>query len=521
MARVIQFAPVNDRVTTPAVSETERSELAAIRGSSVLARSPSLLKLFDYIVRKYVEGETEHLKEYSIAVDAFGRAVDFDPKLDSIVRVEVYRLRKKLKQYYATEGADRTFEIVLEPGQYVPKLRPRVAVECNAELKLAEEDSATVVTRLGAEFQPPLPDLLAVRTPLPAARRFPVQVLSGTIVLTACVLFLLLVSGMRRNGPPTGNPQARIRIRAGGLFGGAIIDPFGEVWTPDQWFHGGEAVSLPGGNVLPAATDLLRFERRGDFDYAIPLSEGSYELRLYFAGRLARATDRHATRRFSVFANGLELLDALDPSATRETPEEGVVRVFRDITAGKDRKLHLSFRSAQDPAFVSGIELTPGIAGAIRPVRIVAKQSPYTDRDYQIWAADRYVTGGNLAMRTDPVGGDLDPNLFSGERYGTFTYKVPVPSGRYRLTLFFAETWFGRNTMGGGGAGSRRFDVDANGVPLLKDFDILREAGGSYRGLSKTFDGLMPDSDGYINLSFLPRINNACINAIELSDEIE
>jgi hypothetical protein len=68
------------------------------------------LRLFDYIVRKYVEGETGNLKEYSIALDAFGRPVDFDPKLDSIVRVEVHRLRKKLKQYYATEGADKRFE---------------------------------------------------------------------------------------------------------------------------------------------------------------------------------------------------------------------------------------------------------------------------------------------------------------------------------------------------------------------------------------------------------------------------
>jgi hypothetical protein len=518
---VIKFAPVNDRATTPAVLETERIELAAVRESRILARSPSLLKLFDYIAQKYIEGETEHLKEYSIAVDAFGRTIDFDPKLDSIVRVEVYRLRKKLKQYYATEGADRTFEIVLEPGQYLPTLRPRVAAKCSAELNLADEDSATVVTQLGAEFQPPFHDLLAARTPPPSAGRFPMQVFSGTIVLAACLLSLFLVSDMRRKGPPTGNSRTHIRIRAGGQLGGAIIDPFGEVWTPDQWFHGGEAVSLPGGNVPPLATDLLHFERRGDFDYAIPLSEGPYELRLYFAGSLARATHRPGTRRFNVFVNGLKLLDALDPSDTREAPEEGIVRVFRDITAGKDRKLHLSFRSAQDPAFVSGIELTPGIVGAITPVRIIAKQSPYMDRDHRNWAGDRYVRGGNLVMRTDSVGGDLDSNLFSGERYGTFTYKIPVPSGRYRVTLYFAETWFGRNSMGGGGTGSRRFDVDANGLPLLRDFDILREAGGSYRGLSKSFHGIVPNSDGYINLRFLPRINNACINAIEISDEIE
>jgi hypothetical protein len=310
-------------------------------------------------------------------------------------------------------------------------------------------------------------------------------------------------------------------MRAGGVVGGAIIDSFGEVWIPDQWFHGGTAISLSGGKVDSLTTDLVHFERRGDFDYAIPLEEGPYELRLYFAGRIAGPQPRPVTRRFNVFANGVELIDSLDPSATLEVPEEEAVRVFRDITAAKDRKVHLSFRSAQDAAFLSGIELTPGISGAMTPVRIVAKQSPYLDREHRIWAADRYVKGGNLVMRSDPVGGDLDSNLFSGERYGRFSYKIPVPSGRYRLTLYFAETWFGRNSMGGGGIGSRRFDVELNGAPLLKDLDIIRSVGGPYKGLSKTFHGIVPNSDGYINLQFLPRINNACINAIEVSDEID
>ena len=131
--------------------------------------------------------------------------------------------------------------------------------------------------------------------------------------------------------------------------------------------------------------------------------------------------------------------------------------------------------------------------------------------------ADRYVTGGNLTIRTERVAG-LDQNLFSGERYGTFNYRIPVSKGHYGLKLYFVETWFGSN-LNGGGVGSRRFDVYGNGAPLLQDFDIIREAGRRNQLVVKEFHGLSPDADGYVNLEFVPRVNFACINALELSED--
>jgi hypothetical protein len=57
-------------------------------------------------------------------------------------------------------------------------------------------------------------------------------------------------------------------------------------------------------------------------------------------------------------------------------------------------------------------------------------------------------------------------------------------------------------------------------MPLLQDFDIFREAGQkSDRAIVKVFHGLAPDADGYIHLAFVPRVNNACVNAMELVDE--
>ena len=58
-------------------------------------------ELLDYRMREHLERRGENLKAYSIALDVLGRGADFDPSIDSIVRVEVARLRDALDLYYA------------------------------------------------------------------------------------------------------------------------------------------------------------------------------------------------------------------------------------------------------------------------------------------------------------------------------------------------------------------------------------------------------------------------------------
>jgi len=71
--------------------------------------------------------------------------------------------------------------------------------------------------------------------------------------------------------------------------------------------------------------------------------------------------------------------------------------------------------------------------------------------------------------------------------------------------------------VGIGGPGSRVFDVWCNGVALLKDFDILKEAGSS--PVVKTFDNIQATALGKIELTFSPVINYPLINAIEVLPE--
>jgi hypothetical protein len=98
-----------------------KAELEAVIASGIFAKAPSLALLLDYVCAKYFEGQANQIKEYNIAVEALGRPPSFDPRQDSIVRVEAFRLRKRLKQYYEHEGADRHLRIVIPSGQYVPQ----------------------------------------------------------------------------------------------------------------------------------------------------------------------------------------------------------------------------------------------------------------------------------------------------------------------------------------------------------------------------------------------------------------
>jgi hypothetical protein len=79
----------------------------------------------------------------------------------------------------------------------------------------------------------------------------------------------------------------------------------------------------------------------------------------------------------------------------------------------------------------------------MRPVRIVAQSNSYTDSSGRNWSPDLYASQGRLVLHNRPVAQTADPGLYYGERFGHFSYAIPVASGKYALTLHFAETYFG------------------------------------------------------------------------------
>lgn len=104
-----------------------RSQLERMCACPVFAQTQRMGALLKYLVEAELDGTAARLNQYRIAIDVLGRDERFDPAADSIVRVEMGRLRAKLLEFYATEGADDPVILGLPKGHYQPvvELRPR------------------------------------------------------------------------------------------------------------------------------------------------------------------------------------------------------------------------------------------------------------------------------------------------------------------------------------------------------------------------------------------------------------
>ena len=102
-----------------------RSELDRILASRQFAGAGRMSRLLRYVVDKTLAGEADQLKEYAVGVEVFDRGAEYDPRLDSIVRVEAGRLRTRLEEYYHAEGAPSPVRISLPRGGYVAQFESR------------------------------------------------------------------------------------------------------------------------------------------------------------------------------------------------------------------------------------------------------------------------------------------------------------------------------------------------------------------------------------------------------------
>ena len=128
--------------TLGTISQDDASrQLEKVLQSEVLRASPNLRRLLEYIGQRSLNGHGGELKEYTIGVEALDRQSDFDPKVDTIVRVQIHRLREKLARYYLQEGVEDELQIEIPRGQYCPVfLRPDVK---NANPEIVEEELAS------------------------------------------------------------------------------------------------------------------------------------------------------------------------------------------------------------------------------------------------------------------------------------------------------------------------------------------------------------------------------------------
>ena len=521
-----------------------RAELDRLLESPAFRTSKRCKEFLEYIVEQTMIGQSGALKERSLGVELFLLPTDFDPGQHTIVRVTANEVRKKLAQYYLSgNGAPHPVRIDLPPGSYRTEFRWEVAAEA-PPAPAAERPAADhqVAESHAAELTAEAP----AQAPTVAESRILARPGGFTTLVIACAMAVVLTAGVflswgdrakpvsagarssSVSGAVPNAPVSRedLRIIVGST--SPFIDRSGRTWGPDRFFSGGSVLVRSSARILRTLDpDIYRRERQGDFRYDIPLRPGSYELRLHFAETgladfISAESSGEGQRLFRVFANGKRILDLFDVVADADGANTSDERVFRNISPADDGFLHLSFVSFRGTAILNGIEVLPVSPGEVRPVRIRSGwTSSWQDPDGRRWQADSYFLGGNALVRTtNPAqqNNAITPDmaLYASERWGHFSYAVPVAEGRYRLTMKFCEGHYGRHNTGVGGLGSRVFDVYCNGVALLRGFDIFEEARGEGRPLDRTFSGIRPNAQGKIVLSFVPTTGMASVNGIEV-----
>lgn len=173
-------------------SETDvRLELERLLASSVFANAGRMSRFLKFVVEKQLAGEADRLKEYVIGIEVFDRDAHYDPRVDSIVRVEAARLRAKLAEYYAGEGRADPVVLALPKGGYAP-------------IATLREAPAPVAVDAPASDAPEAPAAVDAHAEAPAPPRRIWAVGAG---LAAAVALAVLASG-----PWTAPAESGLRV---------------------------------------------------------------------------------------------------------------------------------------------------------------------------------------------------------------------------------------------------------------------------------------------------------------------
>src|SRR5262245_21342905 len=111
-------------LVTPSPEEV-REELSRILASTPFATAARARRFLTYVVEQTLAGQSDGIKELVLATEVFDRPASFDPRIDTIVRVEAGKVRKRLEEYYASAGSDSAIRIDIPRGRYVPRIHQR------------------------------------------------------------------------------------------------------------------------------------------------------------------------------------------------------------------------------------------------------------------------------------------------------------------------------------------------------------------------------------------------------------
>lgn len=229
---------------------------------------------------------------------------------------------------------------------------------------------------------------------------------------------------------------------------------------------------------------------------------------------------RHSERAYSVievkaYSNATQAALQVNGNNVGVTPCTGGICTWHAVSLDPGRNRVVATATIGGAEQSDSLEWT--VSGSREVVRIKSGDiSGYVTPEGIRYGSDLYFVGGDgLGINppdTKPADRRTaiaaDPGLYDSYREGAVSYRVPVPDGRYRITAHFLEPQATAN-------GERVFDVRANGVTVLKDFDVFAAGGGQLKAVDRTFEARA--SNGLIVLDFTPRSGKAIVSALSIT----
>jgi chitodextrinase len=284
-------------------------------------------------------------------------------------------------------------------------------------------------------------------------------------------------------------------VNAGGT---QYTDSSGVGYQADANYSGG--VTTKTTSPITGTTDstVYQTQRYGNFSYSVPITNGNYIVTLKFAETYWNST---GSRTFNVRMQGNQVIANLDVFAHVGKNAAYDVTVPVNVTNGV---LNINFTSLVDNAIVSAIVIT----NAQTPAYAVnAGGTQYTDSSGIGYQADTNYSGGVTVKTTLPITGTTDSTVYQTQRYGNFSYNVPITNGNYVVTLKFAETYWNLT-------GSRIFNVSMQGNQVITNLDVFANA-----GKNAAYDVTVPVNvtNGVLNINFTSLVDNAIVSAITVT----
>ncbi len=283
-------------------------------------------------------------------------------------------------------------------------------------------------------------------------------------------------------------------INAGG---GQYTGADGTTYRADAYFSGGTARSTTEAIASTSDDTLYQTRRTGSFSYELPVSNGSYMLTLKFAETYFASAGQ---RVFDVLVEGRKVVTALDILA-----KAGGAFIAHDVTVPvniQDGSVSIQFGSVISTPQLNALVLKR--ASQLTRLGVDCGGARLVASDGQVYEQDSWFSGGQVYSTSAAISGTIDDTLYRSERFGSFSYSLPVINGLYLVTFRFAELYWDK-------AGKRIFDVLMEGNEMISNLDVFAKVG---KNAAYDQSVLVNVTDGVLNITFRTDRDNAKVSGI-------